>query len=401
VERISDAFIQGFLWAGTAPLTTTLRAASLLDFRESAIIGRRPRKAVARAGDQGRTRLPGLPMHAPPVPTAPARHRSRRTCLQSAAALLFSAHGGSVFAQSDDDTALTGPNMPYAAFDRLPVERIEVAGGAIRVGFGPGDFALPRERLMAYVRQSARSVVTYFGRFPARDTRLLILPTATPGRAVRSGSAFGGRGAAIKLTLAASVTEADLERDWILVHEMSHLALPSLPRRHHWLEEGMASYVEPLARAQAGVLAIPPIWGGIIAGMPQGLPQAGDRGLDNTPTWGRTYWGGALFCLLADVEIRERRAGSGGLQQALRAILERGNMETDSPIEPLLRIGDAAVGVPVLSELYARMKDAPFPVDLDALWRRLGVRVEGQDVRFDDAAPLAAVRRALTAPYAG
>jgi hypothetical protein len=82
-----------------------------------------------------------------------------------------------------------------------------------------------------------------------------------------------------------------------------------------------------------------------------------------------------------------------------RARIARGNMETDSPIEPVLRTGDAAVGVPVLSELYARMKDAPYPVDLDALWRRLGVRLEGHDVRFDDDAPLAAVRRALTAPY--
>ena len=39
--------------------------------------------------------------------------------------------------------------------------------------------------------------------------------------------------------------------------------------------------------------------------MPKGLPQAGDQGLDNTATWGRKYWGGAMFCLLADIEIRK------------------------------------------------------------------------------------------------
>ena len=39
--------------------------------------------------------------------------------------------------------------------------------------------------------------------------------------------------------------------------------------------------------------------------MPKGLPQAGDQGLDNTGTWGREYWGGAMFCLLADIEIRK------------------------------------------------------------------------------------------------
>ena len=333
------------------------------------------------------------------LPTSPV-HATRRAWLQYAASGLLAGSVGATRAQ-DDAASLTGPQMPYAAFDRLTAERIAVTGGSIRVAFGPGEFALPRERITAYARQSATSVVGYFGRFPARDTRLLIIGTSSGGRAVRSGTAFGYRGAAIRLVLAESVTAADLERDWILVHEMSHLALPSVPRRHHWIEEGMASYVEPLARAQAGVLGVEPVWASMLKGMPLGLPQAGDRGLDNTPTWGRTYWGGALFCLLADVEMRERSGNAKGLQHALRAIMDHGNMETDSPLDPLLRIGDAAVGLPVLTELYARMKDDPYPVDLDALWQRLGVRLAGQDVTFDDAAPLAAVRRALTAPYAG
>lgn len=38
----------------------------------------------------------------------------------------------------------------------------------------------------------------------------------------------------------------------------------------------------------------------------QGLPQANDRSLDRTHTWARTYWGGALYCLVADVGIREQ-----------------------------------------------------------------------------------------------
>jgi hypothetical protein len=47
--------------------------------------------------------------------------------------------------------------------------------------------------------------------------------------------------------------------------------------------------------------------------MPKGLPQAGDQGLDNTDTWGRKYWGGAMFCLMADIEIRRsgRRSRKG------------------------------------------------------------------------------------------
>jgi hypothetical protein len=73
--------------------------------------------------------------------------------------------------------------------------------------------------------------------------------------------------------------------------------------------------------------------------MPQGLPQAGDRGLDHTPTWGRTYWGGAIFYLLADVKIRKRTRNRVGLQQALQGILAAGgNHEQDWPIQRILSV---------------------------------------------------------------
>ena len=286
--------------------------------------------------------------------------------------------------------------MPYAAFDQMPFESIQIGDASIRVVFGPGEFDLPRQRIVDFARQSARTVALYFGRFPARTARLLVLNTTRPGRPIRSGTAFGYSGAAIKLTLAANVTAKDLDGDWILVHEMSHFALPSLPRRHHWFEEGMASYVEPLARAQAGLLSAERVWADMVRGMPHGLPQPGDQGLDQTHTWGRTYWGGALFCLLADTEIREATDGRRGLQHALRAILGHGNIEMESAIEPLLEIGDQSTGTQVLASLYRRMKGSPYPVDLAKLWDRLGVRVASGGIEFDDRSPLAEFRVAMT-----
>jgi predicted metalloprotease with PDZ domain len=103
---------------------------------------------------------------------------------------------------------------------------------------------------------------------------------------------------------------------------MVHLALPSLAERHHWLEEGLATYVEPIARARAGILTPERVWRDFIDGLPQGQPESPDRGLDGTPTWGRTYWGGALFCLRPDVTIRQRTDNRMGLEHCLRAILD-------------------------------------------------------------------------------
>ncbi len=325
--------------------------------------------------------------------------RRRRTALGAGAWLLAAALRPCrvLAAVEPPRSAFDVSGMPYAAFDRLPAVPIDVPGGVIRLAFVPDTVIdLPRARVAEWVRRCAGAVANYYGRFPAPDTRLLVSGTATGGRPVRSGTTFAYAGAAIKLTLSEHATLPDLDRDWVLVHEMTHLAFPSVPARHHWIEEGIATYVEPLARAQVGALGLDAVWGDMLTGMPNGLPQVGDQGLDRTPTWGRTYWGGALFALLADVGIRERTANAKGLQHALRAILAHGNMELDSALAPLLRIGDAAVGVPVLSELYESMKEQPHPVDLDALWQRLGVRLRDGGVLFDDSAPLAAVRRALT-----
>ena len=191
-------------------------------------------------------------------------------------------------------------------------------------------------------------------------------------------------------------TLADLYNDWELTHEMIHFSFPSVEDRHHWIEEGIATYVEPIARSSVGILSAEQVWSEMVRDMPQGLPQAGDRGLDHTHTWGRTYWGGALFCLTTDVEIRKRTSNSKGLQDALRAINRAGGtIEANWPLERAFEIGDKATGGGTLMELYGQMSSKPIAVDLGHLWSQLGVRPNGQGVSLDDQAPWAAIRSGI------
>jgi len=105
----------------------------------------------------------------------------------------------------------------------------------------------------------------------------------------------------------------------------------------------------------------------------------------------------ALFCLLADIEIRQRTGNRKGLEDSLRAVNESGgNVEVHWPIEKVFEIGDRATGVPVLRDLYDRMKARPVDVDLAHLWQQLGVKLDGESILFEDGAPLAPIRRAIT-----
>src|SRR6185503_5263296 len=120
----------------------------------------------------------------------------------------------------------------------------------------------------------------------------------------------------------------------------------------------------------------------------------GAGGLDANRGFGAIYWGGALFWLLADVEIRERTDNRLSLEDALRGVRDAGgSIEVTWPVERVLAAADRAVGVAVLAPLYARMAGSGPRVDLPSLWSRLGVEDAG-GIRFRDDAPLAAVRRA-------
>jgi hypothetical protein len=151
---------------------------------------------------------------------------------------------------------------------------------------------------------------------------------------VSGGVSYGDGGAHCRISVGKDATLDDLYKDWELTHEMVHFSISSVERRHHWIEEGIATYIEPIGRASIGILTAEQVWGEMRRDMPQGLPEAGDQGLDHTHTWGRTYWGGALFCLMADVEIRKRTGNAKGLQDALRAINRAGGtIKAEWPIE--------------------------------------------------------------------
>jgi hypothetical protein len=109
-----------------------------------------------------------------------------------------------------------------------------------------------------------------------------------------------------------------------------------------------------------------------------------------------------MFCLVADIEIRKATGNRLGLQDAMRGVLAAGGShEVDWSIGRILTTADKAVGVEVLTRLHDQWGSKPVTPDLDALWRDLGLRFRGENLGFDDTAPLAAIRASITATHSG
>lgn len=317
----------------------------------------------------------------------------RRAVIASLGAV---AVGGASLGEAITAPSYEDPDDMYAALGRQPQQVLKIGGGTIRVVFADGAPGLARKPVLTWVRTAALAVTAYFGRFPVEDFGLLVI--ADSSDKVGHATTLGYAGSATRIHAGTGAASAAFRDDWVLVHEMVHTALPDLPRRALWLQEGNATYVEPIARAMAGQLPAAEVWRQLVTGLPKGSPQPGDGGMDGTRAWGRLYWGGAAFWLLAEIAIYRDTMGKRSLRDALRRInrMSGGNTTDWSP-EQLMMVGDQAVGTNSLIDLYTRFAASRVDPDLADLFRQLGVsRLGDGAISFDDHAQLAQLRRGIT-----
>ena len=271
---------------------------------------------------------------------------------------------------------------------------LKLHGGAIQLEI-VGKASRDRRALIeSWVRKCADAVAHYYGKFPVPRVNIKVFNIG--GTEIEGGTTYPGAVPVIQIRVGHEAPDATLMTDdWVMVHEMIHLAFPYMDGQHNWMAEGIAVYVESIARVQAGHVPEAQIWRDFVCAMPKALPKE-NGGLDVTQSWGMTYWGGALFCLLADIAIRQQTDNRAGLQQALRAINAKRDFRREWDFRETLEIGDAATGRHVLMTQYEAMRATPMSVDLPALWAKLGVVPQGNTVVFDDTAPFAAIRKAVT-----
>jgi hypothetical protein len=275
-----------------------------------------------------------------------------------------------------------------------PGNILHVGGGTIELSM-PDPLPVSTDAAKDWLQRAATAVSQFYGRYPVKHVDITIL-SGSGGR-IQGGQETQGRW--IRISLGRRTRPADLTSDWTMTHEMFHLSQPQLDRQYSWMSEGMADYLEPVARVRIGQITPEKFWKDLVEGLPQGLPEPGDQGLDRTPTWARTYWGGCLYWFLADIRVREQTHNHKSVRDAARAVLDAGGDGAHEwTMERLLATYDRGSETTVFKNLHDEMGTKAVATDLDALWKSLGVKYTGGQITFDDTAPLAAVRQAVTMP---
>jgi hypothetical protein len=308
---------------------------------------------------------------------------------------------GDVWRLSGVNVRLAG----YTVMGRLELRDLAVPlPGSLRPGEKKGEGVLrlamldgfsPQQRvaLIDWVTRTAEAEANYWQGFTAKQMLLVLVPVSSR-RGIGYGRTVPGGGPTVMIEVGPDMEARQLFGDWVLVHELIHTGMAFIRGRSTWFMEGAATYVEPIIRARAGWKTEEEVWREWVTNMPQGV-AAFARGLGEAS--GReNYWGGALFMLLADVEIRRASDGAKGLEDCLGGALWSGlDGSQRITIDAFAAACDRATGTKAMRGLLDRYLVSARPVDLAVVWRDLGVSLVGNRIVLDDAAPDARWRKMI------
>ena len=284
----------------------------------------------------------------------------------------------------------------YTAFGVREARDLTVRDAMVRLAVLDGNLDLPVDDLARWVSDAAAGVADFFRRPPEKRTLVVLAPV--PGRhGIPFGKVLPESAPGLVILVGEHTKRAELHDDWVLVHELFHVGTPSYLGEGKWYDEGLATYFEPLIRLRLGWRSEADLWDEFLRDMPRGLEAMTRRGLAHPAGYSDVYWGGGMFCLLADLAVRRASGGTRGLEDGVRAVFDAGGVASEVwSLAQATALTDQTLGAPILAELELAHLERGSPVDLEGLFRALGVARDKQGrVVLDDTAPLAAVRRAL------
>lgn len=287
--------------------------------------------------------------------------------------------------------AFIGPSFASRAF--------AASGTKVDLTVAHGFTTLDLDGAERWLRRSLVLHAGLFVDFPCPAWSLVVVPapagTTGRGSPVVFGTTSRGGGPHIVAWLPADIRAEALPGEWVLIHELFHLAQPWI--EDDWFAEGLATYYGEVLRARGGVLTPVQLWAGLLDGFRRGASVGGTLPLGREEdemttrrTYWRVYWGGAAIALLADVDLRSRKAGN--LDDGVRALSSRLGL-TDAN-SAMAAMADATGDDAFRALAKVALASTAFP-DVAGTLAALGVRDGPDGVTLDDAAPLAAIRRAI------
>lgn len=281
----------------------------------------------------------------------------------------------------------TGSYAVFGSFERQTFVHSGVLIDLAILGERP-----PIDALRRWISNAVAMTASVGGRFPRERLHAVVAPAQSSEDDVLFGMVRRGGGASILLIPSVRATSAELDLDWVAVHELSHLWLPRMVAEDRWLSEGIATYLQEVLRARCGRQSSERAWSRLRDGFERGRRAGTGRRLvaessamNRTGAYFRVYWAGAAFALEIDARLRKESAGKMSLLRAIDRA--HGSWPEARPLQAT-----------VFLEALERASGYSF---IRELGQRYGEQSDFPDVSHADSSQYRDVRAQIMAPADG
>jgi len=299
------------------------------------------------------------------------------------------------------DTPVDWPSA--SVFGTFTTDTIRIKNCSFAVSFMDGTYKTTPAELKEWLKGAARSVCNIYGDFPVNHVQILIFPGKPGSEPVPFGMVLRGGGITINFYIDPSRPLEEFIADWTATHEMSHSLLPMTDRQDAWLSEGLATYYQYILMGRDKRLTEQQTWQRIYNGFQKGIRGSKGMTLQETAhkmhrlrAFRYVYWSGAAMLFKADIALRQQSKGEKSLDTVLKEIKKNILPQNKSwSGREMIKIMDSLSQTTVFSDIYKQcINSHDFPVQENFL-KKLGIIIETGQVKIDNNAPLAYIRKNL------
>ncbi|WP_028109336.1 hypothetical protein [Ferrimonas futtsuensis] len=265
-----------------------------------------------------------------------------------------------------------------------------------------------RAKLRRWLGEAAQTVAELAGQHPVRCARIRVYDGGRGRGAVPWAQIDRGAAEGIRFYVDYRLPLHSLRSDWTAMHEFSHLLIPFPGNDQPWFSEGLASYLQYLLMARAGILSSDEAMKRLDRGFRRGVEDDDhgaialeelSRDMWRRHAYRRVYWSGAAYFLAVDTELR--RSGKGSLTQVLAQFVACCRQQSRHwTVDSLVQVFDRLSGTTLFADTKAAlMPRTGFP-DLSRPYEYLGLVQTGHGVRLKAGSPWRERRQRLVADVA-
>jgi hypothetical protein len=272
----------------------------------------------------------------------------------------------------------------------------------IELRFDSSFNAIQKSRATLWVTHASDALKTVYGEFPVDYFVTQLKASRRGSDPVPWGEVNRKSPSEVVLVINKNASLNQLNNDWTIYHEFSHLLIPYDAGDERWLSEGLASYYQNILQARIGMFDEQKMWQKLFEGFERARKQTNyshqklsylSENMESNRNFMRIYWSGALYWLEADIALRllnnEQSLDSALLK--LRRCCFKDPLSAAEIIHQLDRLTNSKI----FSRLFQRFSTSSGIPTYNTLLNSLGAQQKNGTISLTNDANFSELRKAI------